>query len=77
MRLYFDTSVFGGCFDDEFALDSLRLMRMARRGVVTVLISEAVLDELANAPTNVWDVFTSIPKAYMAVIEATEETKDL
>ena len=69
--------MFGGCLDDEFALDSLRLMRMARRGVVTVLFSEAVLDELANAPTNVWDVFTSILKAYMTVIETTEEIKDL
>lgn len=42
-----------------------------------MLVSEAVLDELANAPTNVWDVFTSIPKAYMTAIETTEEIKDL
>ncbi len=25
-RIYLDTSVFGGCFDDEFAKDSLRLI---------------------------------------------------
>lgn len=32
LRLYADTSVFGGCFDEEFAEDSRKLFEEIREG---------------------------------------------
>ena len=77
LRLYCDTAIFGGSFDEEFALDSRRLMRMARRGDVKVLVSEAVLNELIKAPDRVWDVFASIPDTFLEIIKTTDEVKQL
>jgi hypothetical protein len=31
-RIYIDTSVIGGCFDEEFADDSKRLVEAVKRG---------------------------------------------
>ena len=34
MRVYIDTSVVGGCFDDEFSEESRALFDMAKRGEI-------------------------------------------
>lgn len=52
-------------------------MRMARRGDVRVLVSEAVLNELVKAPDRVWDVFASIPDTFLEIIETTGKVKQL
>lgn len=41
-RVYVDTSVIGGCLDEEFAADSLRLIESAKAGRVTLLVSAIV-----------------------------------
>jgi len=38
-RVYIDTSVVGGCLDDEFAEASNALMERAKRGEVLLLVS--------------------------------------
>jgi hypothetical protein len=40
MRVYIDTSVFGGCFDPEFELWSMRLMDLFYIGKYKAVISE-------------------------------------
>jgi hypothetical protein len=50
MRLYLDTSVFGGCFDAEFEKDSNGLFRAAGQGKFILLVSELVIFELQPAP---------------------------
>lgn len=50
LRLYLDTSVFGGCFDVEFERDSNALFRAARQGKFILLVSELVSTELRKAP---------------------------
>ncbi len=52
-RVYVDTSVIGGCFDEEFAKESQALLEMARCGQVVLLISDLLLDELVDAPPEV------------------------
>lgn len=52
-RYYFDTSVFGGVFDAEFEIESLRLFELVRSGKITCLLSEVTETELIKAPDRI------------------------
>ena len=56
LRIYIDTSVFGGYFDDEFSLTSRRFFDAVFGGQVISLISETLVAELARAPEHVQDL---------------------
>ena len=49
LRVYADTSVFGGCFDDEFKMESVRFFEEVRQGRFVVVVSNVLLDELRLA----------------------------
>lgn len=53
LRIYLDTSVIGGCFDDEFSAVSLKLFQAFEKSAYTPLISEVTTGELENAPQKV------------------------
>lgn len=72
-RLYFDTSVFGGVFDEEFQLDTQRLFDMVLNGQIICVYSDLTVSELENAPQNVKEFFKNIPKDRLEKIEITEE----
>jgi len=57
MRVYADTSVFGGCFDDEFKRASQAFFDQARAGVLTLQTSALVASELEAAPDEVRELF--------------------
>jgi len=61
LRVYADTSVFGGCFDAEFAAESKRFFDLVRAGQVKLLMSEVVVRELADAPQRVRELVSSLP----------------
>lgn len=42
-RIYVDTSVIGGCLDDEFSKDSNRLLETAKKGQIVFVVSEIVV----------------------------------
>ncbi|MGD0390906.1 MAG: hypothetical protein ABSC42_18330 [Tepidisphaeraceae bacterium] len=77
LRIYTDTSVIGGCFDPEFASNSGSLISMARAGSIILLISQVVLDELADAPAKVQDILKSVPTAFIEYVELTPEVVTL
>jgi predicted nucleic acid-binding protein len=52
-RIYVDTSVIGGCLDEEFAKESNRLIDMANEGKITLLISDLLIRELDGGPEKV------------------------
>lgn len=60
MRLYLDTSVFGGCFEEEFDKDSNALFSAAMQGKVILLVSELVSAELQPAPATVKALLKSL-----------------
>jgi len=72
-RIYIDTSVIGGCFDEEFADDSKRLMEAVKRGDFIVLISEIVLAELGDAPEDVKNLLISLPENMIEKVTVSEE----
>ena len=77
MRIYVDTSVFGGCFDPEFELWSNLLFNYFKIGKYTAVISEVSEFELKFAPTEIQKVLTNIPKENLEIAMLTEEAKQL
>ena len=53
LRVYADTSVFGGVFDEEFALPSRAFFEQVRGHRFELISSALVVDELAEAPVQV------------------------
>lgn len=77
LRIYVDTSVFGGCFDNEFKAASLKLFDEIRAGRFILLFSAATLRELKTAPEQVRAILQSIPEQFLEAIEETPEVIEL
>jgi hypothetical protein len=56
-RVYADTSVYGGVFDEEFAKPSRRFFDRVREGRFVLVVSPLVEEELEESPTHVMDWF--------------------
>ncbi len=65
MRIYVDTSVFGGCLEPEFELASRRLFARFRTGEDILVISDTIAAELDRAPQPVQDVLADVPVAFV------------
>ena len=50
MKVYADTSVFGGVFDEEFARDSRRFFEDILAGKFSLVVSALVEEEIESAP---------------------------
>jgi len=72
MDVYCDTSVIGGCFDEEFSEWSNLLMDEIRVGEKTIVLSDLTLEELARAPAQVRDVIDTIPRSSIRFIAFNE-----
>lgn len=77
LRVYLDTSVIGGCLDDEFSLDSNKVIKAIKEEKFLLLISEIVINELIDAPQKVKDVLLSIPKNVIEVVNINDEILQL
>ncbi len=77
MRVYVDTSVIGGCLDEEFAEESQALLDMARHGNLLLLVSDLLLEELAKAPPAVLAVLAELPPDATETLTTTEESRRL
>lgn len=70
-KIYVDTSVFGGVFDEGFDGASARLFAAVRASVFLLVTSEIVREEIAPAPEPVRDLFREmIRDAVVAPISA-------
>jgi predicted nucleic acid-binding protein len=76
-RIYTDTSVIGGCLDEEFEEPSQQLFDRFRSGQDIVVISELTLLELEGAPNEVREVLERVPSSYREDVEFTEAAADL
>lgn len=76
-RLYFDTSVFGGVYDEEFEEISTLLFEKVKLGQFICVYSDLSETELQNAPQRVKDFFTDLPKEHTQFVEVTEEAYEL
>jgi len=77
LRVYIDTSVIGGCLDEEFKDASRRLIDRFRQGEMVAVISELTMLELRNAPQEVQSILEEIPEENTEYVELTEEAVNL
>ena len=73
MRVYVDTSVIGGCLDEEFREWSCRLMAECHSGQKHAILSELTLRELADAPATVREVVEALPPEHREILRANAE----
>lgn len=76
MRVYADTSVFGGTCDTIFEEGSNAFFEQVRKGRFRLIVSTVVLAELVNAPVAVRSFFTEM-LGYVDVLEPSDEATAL
>ncbi|MBX2931919.1 MAG: type II toxin-antitoxin system VapC family toxin [Chitinophagaceae bacterium] len=76
-RLYLDTSVFGGFYDDEFSEFTVQLFERLNKGEFTLLFSTITQDELENAPERVRNLVKQLKADNTEFLEVTDEAVDL
>ena len=76
-RIYIDTSVFGGCFEDEFSEWSNYLMREIRKGLKVAVVSDLTRSELLGAPEKVREIFGSLPDEHVEMVYLENESTQL
>jgi len=72
-RIYIDTSVFGGYFDEEFSEHTIPLFDRIINGEFILLYSTITQDELENAPDKVKELVKSLKAENTEYLEATDE----
>jgi predicted nucleic acid-binding protein len=77
LRVYIDTSVIGGCLDDELSLESNQLMEAIKQEKFILLMSDIIVSKLINAPQAVKDILLSIPQRVIEVVKITPEVLQL
>jgi hypothetical protein len=77
LRVYADTSVFGGCFDDEFNTASVRFFEEVRQGKFVIVVSNVTLDELALAPEAVRMILAKLPAQQVELVTTSPESEEL
>ncbi|MBI4727010.1 PIN domain protein [candidate division TA06 bacterium] len=77
MRIYVDTSVFGGCFDPEFEIWSNQLIDFFKIGKYTAVISQVSEFELKFAPRHIRQILTGIPIKNLEIAKLTDEARQL
>jgi hypothetical protein len=77
IRVYVDTSVFGGTQDAEFAESSRQFFRRVQKGEFVILLSAHTIDELAPAPEPVLDVLRDLPKHCVETVAASDDADAL
>lgn len=76
-RIYIDTSVVGGFFDEEFKDATQRLFERLEKDEVRFIISDLLELELILAPRHVSDLLLKYPANRFERIELTQEIMDL
>lgn len=73
LRIYIDTSVFGGYYDPEFREVTRKLFAEIKAGRFWVLVSPIVVKELQQAPEAVRNLLLDLPDEVMEAVPLTED----
>lgn len=72
-RFYFDTSVFGGVFDEEFDEATLQLFERVKLGQIICVYSDLTETELLSAPEKIRKYFKELPDENMERVMVNDE----
>lgn len=76
-RIYIDTSVIGGYYDEEFKEATRALFERLENNEVVFIISDLLELELTNAPQKVRELLSKFPTAQYEFVSLTEEVTAL
>jgi len=76
-RIYTDTSVIGGCEDEEFAEYSVRLFDSFVRSDRVLVLSSLTIQELGSAPAEVRRRLASVPESNIESLQLDAEAIEL
>lgn len=76
MRVYADTSVFGGVFDPEFEKPSGLFFKQAKHGLFDVVVSDVTVAEIEKSPDQIQCYFNEL-KHLCELVEISAEMIDL
>ncbi len=76
-RIYLDTSVYGGFFDDEFEQFTKQLFERIRNGKFKIIFSTILEEELSLAPEKVQELVRNIQTENSEFVEETDEAVQL
>lgn len=76
-RIYIDTSVVGGFFDDEFSEDTIPFFESVINNKITLIVSDLLEAELLRAPDYVKSLLRDIPDEVKEKIKLNQEAIDL
>lgn len=76
-KIYIDTSVFGGYFDEEFAEHTIPLFDRINNNEFTLLYSTVTQDELENAPAKVKELVKGLKAENTEFLELNDEAVEL
>jgi predicted nucleic acid-binding protein len=76
-RLYIDTSVFGGYYDEEFSEFTRPLFERLQQGEFKLLFSTITQEEISTAPEKVKELVKSLKLEYTEFIETNDEAVEL
>jgi hypothetical protein len=77
LRIYTDTSVLGGCEDEEFAEHSVRLLDGFVRGERVLVLSSLTVQEITTAPAAVRGRIASVPEEHVEMLQLDAEAREL
>ena len=72
-RIYVDTSVVGGYFDDEFSVDTISFFNSIAQGEIKIIISDILEAELLRAPSFVKELIDKMPNNQIEKVKLTPE----
>jgi predicted nucleic acid-binding protein len=76
-RIYIDTSIVGGFFDELFEKETKLLFQRLENKEVIFVISEVLLDELEKAPQRVRTLLNNFNDDDLEKVSLTDEAKEL
>ena len=76
LKVYIDTSVIGGYFDDEFSIDTQLLFDEIQNGLYKLVLSDLTEKELVNAPETVRTLLIDLGIDF-ELVNVTQESIDL
>jgi len=76
-KIYIDTSVFGGYFDEEFSNQTIPLFERIKNEEFILLYSSVTQGELENAPNYVKELVNTLKVNYTEHIDLSEDAIDL
>jgi predicted nucleic acid-binding protein len=76
-RIYLDTSVFGGYFDDEFQEWTKPLFERINNGEFTILLSTMLDEELEFAPERIKNLLNDLNESFTEFLKDQDEAINL